>query len=337
MMIIDVVICAIQITYCQGPYDEASGFANLQETLQGFETAASAKTVGRLFYLALPPQVYPDVLSNIKQHCSDFSSGDGDCVPETWLRVVIEKPFGHDLASSEELSDTVAGLFAEQQIYRIDHFLGKEVTQVRLASCMHLRVACHTPCPQQAPQRPQPAQAQPSNGGLLRSYVTAAVPQLPRGRYVLLLSEGPRQSATSSPCYIKQEGCMNYHQHVVPAAGCLHDGNTVLAVYAVMHVDKEACLQNMLVMRFGNLFLSSVWSRQHIDNIQIVMKEAFGTEGRGGYFDKFGIIRDVIQNHLLQVRRPPPPARPSAPTPHSPVENDTAMYSCMRAHIHAFA
>ena len=58
----------------------------------------------------------------------------------------------------------------------------------------------------------------------------------------------------------------------------------------------------MLVMRFGNLFLSSVWSRQHIDNIQIVMKEAFGTEGRGGYFDKFGIIRDVIQNHLLQVR-----------------------------------
>lgn len=61
------------------------------------------------------------------------------------------------------------------------------------------------------------------------------------------------------------------------------------------------CMQNMLVMRFGNLFLSSVWSRQHIDNIQIVMKEAFGTEGRGGYFDKFGIIRDVIQNHLLQA------------------------------------
>eukprot|EP00892_Ulva_mutabilis_P000019 jgi/Ulvmu1/10017/UM059_0066.1 len=175
------------VTYCQGPYDEASGFANLLETLNGLESAANAKTVGRLFYLALPPPVYPDVLSNIKQNCSEFSVLEGDCKPETWLRVIIEKPFGRDLASSEDLSEKVASLFTEQQIYRIDHFLGKELTQ------------------------------------------------------------------------------------------------------------------NMLVMRFGNLFLSSVWTRQHIDNIQIVMKEAFGTEGRGGYFDKFGIIRDVIQNHLLQM------------------------------------
>lgn len=81
-------------------------------------------------------------------------------------------------------------------------------------------------------------------------------------------------------------------------------------------------MQNMLVMRFGNLFLSSVWSRQHIDNIQIVMKEAFGTEGRGGYFDKFGIIRDVIQNHLLQVRSArksptPPPSPPHLPPSHT--------------------
>jgi glucose-6-phosphate 1-dehydrogenase len=60
----------------------------------------------------------------------------------------------------------------------------------------------------------------------------------------------------------------------------------------------------MLVMRFENTFMSAIWSRQHISNIQIVMKEAFGTEGRGGYFDKFGIIRDVIQNHLLQVGYP---------------------------------
>lgn len=57
----------------------------------------------------------------------------------------------------------------------------------------------------------------------------------------------------------------------------------------------------MIVMRFENTFMSAMWSREHISNIQIVMKEAFGTEGRGGYFDKFGIIRDVIQNHLLQV------------------------------------
>jgi glucose-6-phosphate 1-dehydrogenase len=60
-------------------------------------------------------------------------------------------------------------------------------------------------------------------------------------------------------------------------------------------------MQNMLVMRFSNPIFSAIWSRDYIDNIQIVMKEAFGTEGRGGYFDKFGIIRDVVQNHLLQV------------------------------------
>lgn len=69
--------------------------------------------------------------------------------------------------------------------------------------------------------------------------------------------------------------------------------------------DTHGDVQNMLVMRFENTFMSAIWSREHISNIQIVMKEAFGTEGRGGYFDKFGIIRDVIQNHLLQV--PPRP------------------------------
>jgi glucose-6-phosphate 1-dehydrogenase len=62
-------------------------------------------------------------------------------------------------------------------------------------------------------------------------------------------------------------------------------------------------VQNMLIMRFSNPFLSAVWNRASIDNIQIVMKEDFGTQGRGGYFDSYGIIRDVIQNHLLQVRR----------------------------------
>jgi glucose-6-phosphate 1-dehydrogenase len=69
----------------------------------------------------------------------------------------------------------------------------------------------------------------------------------------------------------------------------------------------------MLVMRFSNHFMAAVWSREHIDNIQVVMKEGFGTQGRGGYFDKFGVIRDVVQNHLLQVS---PPASP-LPNSHS--------------------
>jgi glucose-6-phosphate 1-dehydrogenase len=63
-------------------------------------------------------------------------------------------------------------------------------------------------------------------------------------------------------------------------------------------------MQNMLLMRFTNQFMSSIWDKENIDNIQITMKEAFGTEGREGYFDNFGIIRDVIQNHLLQVKNP---------------------------------
>jgi glucose-6-phosphate 1-dehydrogenase len=104
-----------------------------------------------------------------------------------WSRVVVEKPFGKDLASSEDLSSELGKLFTEDQLYRIDHYLGKEI------------------------------------------------------------------------------------------------------------------VQNLLVMRFANRFFVPLWNRDNIANIQIVFKEDFGTEGRGGYFDEYGIIRDIIQNHLLQV------------------------------------
>jgi glucose-6-phosphate 1-dehydrogenase len=60
-------------------------------------------------------------------------------------------------------------------------------------------------------------------------------------------------------------------------------------------------VKNILVLRFANVFFSGIWNRHFINNIQITFKEPFGTEGRGGYFDEFGIIRDIIQNHLLQI------------------------------------
>ena len=104
-----------------------------------------------------------------------------------WTRIIIEKPFGRDAASSQLLSDHLAGLFKEEQIYRIDHYLGKEM------------------------------------------------------------------------------------------------------------------VQNLMTLRFGNRIFSPTWNRENVASVQISFKEPFGTEGRGGYFDEFGIIRDVMQNHLLQI------------------------------------
>jgi glucose-6-phosphate 1-dehydrogenase len=60
-------------------------------------------------------------------------------------------------------------------------------------------------------------------------------------------------------------------------------------------------VKNILILRFANTFFGATWNRQHISNVQITFKEPFGTEGRGGYFNDIGIIRDVMQNHLLQV------------------------------------
>lgn len=60
-------------------------------------------------------------------------------------------------------------------------------------------------------------------------------------------------------------------------------------------------VQNLLVTRFSNMIINALWSREYIDNVQIVFKETLGVDGRGGYFDNYGIIRDIMQNHLLQM------------------------------------
>lgn len=104
-----------------------------------------------------------------------------------WNRIIIEKPFGKDADSSKELSDHLSKLFREEQLYRIDHYLGKEM------------------------------------------------------------------------------------------------------------------VQNLMTIRFGNKIFNPTWNRENIASVLITFKEPFGTEGRGGYFDEFGIIRDVMQNHLLQI------------------------------------
>ena len=72
-------------------------------------------------------------------------------------------------------------------------------------------------------------------------------------------------------------------------------------IYRIDHYLGKEMVKNLLVLRFGNELFSGVWNNKHISSIQVSFKEAFGTEGRGGYFDTIGIIRDVMQNHLLQV------------------------------------
>ncbi|XP_011634893.1 glucose-6-phosphate 1-dehydrogenase isoform X1 [Pogonomyrmex barbatus] len=161
--------------YVTGTYDQRKDFELLNIELEKFERENIAH---RLFYLAVPPTIFVNIMVHLRHTCMGQKG---------WTRVIIEKPFGHDAASSQKLSDHLAMLFSENQIYRIDHYLGKEM------------------------------------------------------------------------------------------------------------------VQNLMIFRFGNRIFSPTWNRDNIASVQITFKEPFGTQGRGGYFDEFGIIRDVMQNHLLQI------------------------------------
>ncbi|KAF8790087.1 glucose-6-phosphate 1-dehydrogenase-like [Argiope bruennichi] len=161
--------------YVSGTYENPDDFGKLNEQLDKLENSSLSN---RLFYLALPPTVFSIVTKNLKLKCM---------APKGWTRVIIEKPFGRDSESSAELSRHLSSLFKEEEIYRIDHYLGKEM------------------------------------------------------------------------------------------------------------------VQNLMALRFGNRIFGPIWNRDNIASIMISFKEPFGTQGRGGYFDNFGIIRDVMQNHLLQI------------------------------------
>ena len=159
---------AERLQYIDGDYKDAATYTRLKTSL-----GSAARP---LYYLAIPPVLFGTVVDGLR---------DAGCAEDA--RVVLEKPFGRDLASARALNQTLHRVFPERSIFRIDHYLGKE---------------------------------------------------------------------------------------------------------AVL---------NLLYFRFANAFLEPIWNRTYVDNVQITMAEAFDVAGRGAFYDEVGAIRDVLQNHLLQV------------------------------------
>ncbi|MEX2625418.1 MAG: glucose-6-phosphate dehydrogenase [Ilumatobacteraceae bacterium] len=159
---------AASLRYVSGDYRDASTFQQLAESLEDSRLPVC--------YLAIPPSLFDDVIDGL--------AGAG---LNEHGRIVLEKPFGRDLASAEALNATLHRHFPEDRVFRIDHFLGKEP------------------------------------------------------------------------------------------------------------------VQNLMVFRFANSIFEPLWNRNHIASVQITMAEAFGVEGRGGFYDQVGALRDVVQNHLLQI------------------------------------
>lgn len=169
--------------FCAADITDAAAYGAIVQTLETIESTRSHNN--RLFYLAIPPSVFGDSVRNLS------GSGVARCTPDDaarpWVRLVVEKPFGHSLASAQELNATILERFGEHQVFRIDHYLGKET------------------------------------------------------------------------------------------------------------------VQNLLVFRFANSIFEPLWNRHYVERVEITAAEAIGVENRGKYYEETGVIRDMFQNHLLQL------------------------------------
>ncbi len=174
------------LSYVRGNFDDPATYAALGDQLRAVDR--ERRTEGnRLFYLATSPSYYLPIMRGMAAAGVSERQANYLEPAEGWHRIVVEKPFGHDLASARALIAEMATIFSERQIYRIDHYLGKET------------------------------------------------------------------------------------------------------------------VQNVLAFRFANLLFDPVWNRQYVDHVQITAAEAIGIEGRGGYYDHAGALRDMVQSHLLQL------------------------------------
>ena len=107
-------------TYVSGGYEDAESFTNLAKHLEEIEKAYTTRDVNRVFYLALPPSVFISVAKNIKDHCYSTKGVN---------RIIVEKPFGKDLQSCQALLGAFKESWKEDETYRIDHYLGKEMVK----------------------------------------------------------------------------------------------------------------------------------------------------------------------------------------------------------------
>ncbi len=169
-----------RLFYQQLFYDDPDDFQTLRERLEALEKQLGVAP-NRLFYLAIPPTVYTKVVENLGAAGLSRQSQEG------FARIIIEKPFGTDLQSAEELNRRIHNVFSEDQVYRIDHYLGKET------------------------------------------------------------------------------------------------------------------VQNLLVFRFANAIFEPLWNRHYVDHVQISVLESVAVGRRGSYYDQAGVMRDMFQNHLMQL------------------------------------
>src|SRR5947199_458692 len=173
---------AANLYFIPGSYDESNGYRQLQDFVGGFDRGSRVPLI-RVFYLALPPDLYAPVIEQL----AAIGLAAKENAREGRTRVVIEKPFGTDLETAGELNRHVHEVLDENQVYRIDHYLGKET------------------------------------------------------------------------------------------------------------------VQNIMVFRFANAVFEPIWNRRYVDHVQITAAESVGVENRGGYYEDAGVVRDMFQNHLLQL------------------------------------